>query len=72
MRGYRVFSQVLARIDLNELARLLTLWMQSNAGELPSTLAIEGKTIRDHLGLIVTRVDTEEGVQCGPHRCPSV
>lgn len=60
--GYSVFSEVLARIDLDELARLLTLWMQSNAGELPRTLAIDGKTIRDHLGLIVTLVDTEEGI----------
>ena len=34
--------------------------MQSHAGELPRTLAIDGKIIRDHLGLIVTRVDTED------------
>ncbi len=36
--------------------------MQAHAGELPRTLAIDGKTIRDHLGLIITLVDTEDGV----------
>ena len=59
--GYSVFRQVLHRVDLDELARVLTLWMQAHAGQLPRTLAIDGKTIRDHLGLIVTLVDTEDG-----------
>lgn len=60
--GYSVFRQVLHRVELDELARVLTLWMQAHAGELPRTLAIDGKTIRDHLGLIVTLVDTEDGI----------
>lgn len=60
--GYSVFREVLRRVSLDELARGLTVWMQAHAGELPRTLAIDGKTIRDHLGLIVTLVDTEEGV----------
>jgi hypothetical protein len=60
--GYSVFREVLRRVKLDDLARVLTLWMQAHAGELPRTLAIDGKTIRDHLGLIVTLVDTEEGV----------
>ena len=47
---------------MDELARVLTVWMQAHAGELPRTLAIDGKTIRDHLGLIITLVDTEDGV----------
>jgi hypothetical protein len=59
--GYSVFRQVLQRVSLDELARVLTLWMQAHAGELPRTLAIDGKTIRDRLGLIVTLVDTEDG-----------
>ena len=58
--GYNVFRDVLRGIDLDELARSLTAWMQSHAGELPRTLAIDGKIIRDHLGLIVTWVDTED------------
>jgi hypothetical protein len=53
--GYDVFREVL------HLARVLTQWLQSHADELPRTLAVDGKTIRDHLGLIVTLVDAEEG-----------
>lgn len=59
--GYDVFRGVLGRVDLEALARVLTQWLQSHAGELPRTLAVDGKTIRDHLGLIVTLVDAEEG-----------
>ena len=59
--GYDVFREVLRRVALDALARVLTQWLQSHAGELPRTLAVDGKTIRDHLGLIVTLIDTEEG-----------
>jgi hypothetical protein len=60
--GYDVFREVLNRADLDALARVLTEWLQSHAEELPRTLAVDGKTIRDHLGLIVTLVDAEEGI----------
>jgi len=59
--GYDVFREVLNRVDLDALGLVLTQWLQSHAGELPRTLAVDGKTIRDHLGLIVTLVDTQEG-----------
>ena len=59
--SYDVFREVLRRVDLEQLAGALTGWMQSHAGELPRTLAIDGKIIRDKLGLIVTLVDTESG-----------
>lgn len=58
---YDVFRSVLHGIDLQLLARSLTGWLQSQAGELPRTLAVDGKTIRDQLGLIVALVDTQEG-----------
>ena len=58
---YDVFREVLHGIDLQLLAQSLTGWLQRQAGELPRTLAIDGKTIRDHLGLIVALVDTEDG-----------
>lgn len=58
---YDVFREVLRRIDLAELAAAMTDWMQSHAGELPRNLAVDGKTIRERLGLIVTLVDTESG-----------
>ena len=56
-----MFRDVLHGIDLQLLAQSLTSWLQSQVGELPRTLAIDGKTIRDHLGLIVALVDTQEG-----------
>lgn len=59
--GYAVFREVLRRVDLKALATTLTGWMQSHAGELPRNLAVDGKTIRDRLGLVVTLVDTETG-----------
>jgi hypothetical protein len=58
---YDVFRDVLRGVDLQILAKRLTEWLQSHAGQLPRTLAVDGKIIRDHLGLIVTLVDTEEG-----------
>ena len=58
---YAVFRELLHRMDLEALATTLTEWMQSHAGELPRNLAVDGKTIRDRLGLVVTLVDTETG-----------
>jgi len=49
------------RIDLYLLGQSLTDWLQSQFGELPRTLAVDGKSIRDHLGLIVAQVGTREG-----------
>jgi hypothetical protein len=59
--SYSVFREVLQQIDLAILAERLTAWMQAHAGNLPRTLAVDGKIIREHLGLIVALVDTEEG-----------
>ena len=59
--SYSVFREVLQQIDLAILAERLTEWMQAQAGDLPRTLAIDGKIIRDRLGLIVALVDTEDG-----------
>lgn len=58
---YDVFREVLRRVDIEALAATLTEWMQSHAGELPRNLAVDGKTIRERLGLVVTLVDTESG-----------
>jgi hypothetical protein len=60
--SYDVFREVLHGVDLQILAERLTQWMQSHAGELPRTLAVDGKIIREHLGLIVALVDTEDGI----------
>lgn len=50
--GYGVFYQVLTRMDPDAFATLLTEWLQARAGTLPAVLALDGKMIRDHIGLL--------------------
>lgn len=50
--GYGVFYQVLTRMDPDAFATLLTEWLQARAGTLPAALALDGKMIRDHIGLL--------------------
>ena len=50
--GYGVFYQVLTRMDPEAFATLLTDWLQARAGSLPAALALDGKMIRDHIGLL--------------------
>lgn len=59
---YNVYREVLQGLDLQDLAKVLTDWLSAHRGQLPATLAYDGKTIRAHLGLIVTLMDIEEGV----------
>jgi hypothetical protein len=49
---YSVFYQVLTRLDNEAFATLLHDWLQARAGTLPQALALDGKMIRDHLGLL--------------------
>lgn len=58
--GYGVFYQVLRRMDPEAFATLLNGWLQSQAGSLPSALALDGKMIRDHIGLL-TLAQHEDG-----------
>lgn len=58
--GYDVFYQVLTRMDPEAFATLLTGWLQARAGTLPAALALDGKMIRDHLGLL-TLAQHEDG-----------
>jgi hypothetical protein len=58
--GYGVFYQVLTRLDSEAFATLLTGWLQSRAGTLPAALALDGKMIRDHIGLL-TLAQHEDG-----------
>jgi hypothetical protein len=50
--GYGVFYQVLTRMDPEAFATLLNQWLQSRAATLPKALAMDGKMIRDHIGLL--------------------
>jgi len=58
--GYGVFYQVLTRMDPEAFATLLNDWLQSRAGRLPAALALDGKMIRDHIGLL-TLAQHEDG-----------
>lgn len=58
--GYSVFYQVLTRMDPEAFAKLLSDWLQINAGSLPVALALDGKMIRDHIGLL-TLAQHEDG-----------
>jgi len=49
---YNVYYHLLNRIDPDALARLLNDWLQSRAGDLPDTLAMDGKMIRQHIGTL--------------------
>jgi hypothetical protein len=58
--GYDVFYQVLTRMDPEAVAALLSSWLSSQAGSLPQALALDGKMIRDHIGLL-TLAQHEDG-----------
>src|SRR6266568_3383702 len=58
--GYDVFYQVLTRMDPEAFAERLSQWLGSGAGALPVALAMDGKMIRDHIGLL-TLAQHEDG-----------
>jgi len=69
---YNVLRALLIALNLDALADVLTRWLQRQAGRLPASLALDGKTIRDHLGCIVSLVEHEDGapvaVAAGPNK----
>jgi len=58
--GYDVFYQVLTRMDPQSFATILSNWLLCRAGTLPTALAMDGKMIRDHIGLL-TLAQHEDG-----------
>lgn len=58
--GYGVFYQLLTRMDPEAFATLLSDWLLRRAGTLPQALALDGKMIRDHIGLL-TLAQHEDG-----------
>ena len=58
--AYGVFYAVLTRLDNEAFATLLGDWLQARAGTLPQALALDGKMIRNHLGLL-TLAQHEDG-----------
>lgn len=58
--GYHVFYEVLTRMDPEPFAALLSGWLGEQVGALPGALALDGKMIRDIVGL-VSLVEVEDG-----------
>jgi hypothetical protein len=58
--GYGVFYQLLTRMNAESFAALLSQWLRQRAGTLPQALALDGKMIRDHMGLL-TLAQHEDG-----------
>ena len=58
--GYGVFYAVSGRLDQGACAALLSDGLQAHAGALPQALALDGKMIRHHLGLL-TLAQHEDG-----------
>ena len=61
MPGYSVYRDVLIALDLDAFARLLSAWLLVHRGTLPAALALDGKMIRDTIG-VLSVVDVETGV----------
>jgi hypothetical protein len=50
--GYLVFYRLLCKIDPKALNEVLNTWLASNASTLPQALAMDGKMLRDHFGVL--------------------
>lgn len=57
---YSVFYQVLTRLDSEAFAKILDAWLRQHAGGLPQALALDGKMIRERIG-ILTLAQHEDG-----------
>lgn len=61
MPGYSVYRDVLVALDLDAFARVLSAWLTAQRGSLPAALALDGKMIRDTIG-VLSLVDVDTGV----------
>jgi len=57
---YSVFYALLTRLDAEAFAAHLHAWLQTHADALPQALAMDGKLIRNHIGLL-TLAQHEDG-----------
>lgn len=66
MPGYDALNDLLAAIEPAAYARALTAWLQANAGLLPRSLALDGKSVGNgRCGMIVTLCRHEDGRPVG-------
>jgi hypothetical protein len=55
--GYSVYRNLLLTLDVAKMAEVFNGWLGENIGSLPRSLALDGKTITDKLGQMVSLVD---------------
>ena len=61
MPGYSVYRDLLLALDLDAFAQVLTDWLSTHRGGLPAALALDGKMIRETIG-VLSLVDAQTGV----------
>jgi len=59
--SYSAIYNLLRQLDVDAFAEHLSLWLQQHTGSLPAALALDGKFIRDTVG-VVCLADHETGV----------
>lgn len=50
--SYHVYYNLLGKIELDDFAQVLTQWLQAGRGRLPTCLALDGKMIRNLIGVL--------------------
>lgn len=58
--SYSVYYRLLAALDTEAFAKVLSEWLSEQAGSLPTCLAMDGKMIRDTIG-VLSLVDHDTG-----------
>jgi hypothetical protein len=61
--SYKVYYNLLRQMNLDELAKVLSEWLAAHEGSLPSCLAMDGKMVRDTVG-VLTMANHQSG---SPH-----
>jgi hypothetical protein len=59
--GRDIFYSLLSRVDPTALAAVLNEWLQTQHGQLPAALALDGKAVTDRLAQVVSLVAQETG-----------
>lgn len=59
--AYKVYYNLLKNIDIQKFSEILSAWLREHSGNLPAALALDGKFIKDTVG-VVCLVDHETGV----------
>jgi len=58
--SYKVFYNLLKQLDVDAFAQCLSQWLCAHQGQLPAALALDGKFIRDTVG-VVSLVEHQTG-----------